>query len=188
MNVSGPYADRVSYLVPSGYKVASHDRLSSSLVDLGTTVLTSGTLRLVAMVLAPGLTITKLAFVSGATALSGGSNQWACLLDNTYKTLAISADATSGTWAANALKSFTMSSSYQIKTAPGIYYAGLMVNATTPPSLIGTTDVNSVVALLSAAVTGNSSSGLTTPVSLPSPASAPSGAAAAVNKPFVLLG
>lgn len=65
-------------------------------------------------------------------------NQWAVISDASRNVDAVSADPTSAAWNANTEKTFTLSSSW-IAPSTGVFYVGLMVAATTVPSLHGGT-------------------------------------------------
>lgn len=118
---------------------------------------TSGVMYLVAVKLYAGDTVAALSFVSGNTALTMGSGAdghiWAALYDPQLKLMAQSADGGgAATWAANAIKTFTLSAKQTISVA-GTYYVGLMVNAGTGaapapvmPSFRGRTWTANVVA------------------------------------------
>jgi hypothetical protein len=100
--------------------------------------LVSGSQRFVAVELPAGITATSVTFVSGATAAGTPTNQWAGLYssDGTTLTLrAVSADGTSGAWAADTAKTFTFATPYAVPTS-GFYYVALMVKATTVPTLV----------------------------------------------------
>lgn len=81
--------------------------------------------------------LTTVTFYSATTALATGTAQWATVRDSsgTLLTNGQSADRTNTAWAAFSGKSFTFTS----LTIPsdGEYYIGLMVAATTVPSLTG---------------------------------------------------
>lgn len=85
--------------------------------------------------LPPGL-ITSITFITGSTALAGGAHGWAALFDASRGLLGQSADDTAITWAANTAKTFTLNSPIAVQA--GHYYVGLMVDASTPPSVLAT--------------------------------------------------
>lgn len=185
MEIRGAQADRDSYLVPASFKVSSHNRADASFVDLPG-VLTSGQLRLFSIPLPSGFVLTKMGWVSGTTAMAGPTNYWACLLDPALRVLATSADLLAAPWGANSAKNFSFAS-HTLKRAPGTYYAGIVVNATTPPSLLGTQDATVVAAAQVQILSGNSSAGLSTPAGLPI-GSIAGRITPSASKPWVLLG
>lgn len=147
--------------LPTGKVAQSINRANGSLVNLAA-ALTSGTLVTQAIYLKAGQVVSGLEWYSGGTALSSGANQWAVLLDkSTRNVLARSADDTTGAWAANTKKAFTMDTPY---TAPasGWYDAGIMVKATTVPSLIGISDGYADINGLDPILCATSSTGQTT--------------------------
>jgi hypothetical protein len=101
------------------------------------TALVSGSQRFVALDLPAGITVNSVTFVSGQTAAGTPTNQWAGLYqsDGTTLTLkAVSADATTAAWAADATKTFTFATPFKTPSS-ATYYVALMVKATTPPTL-----------------------------------------------------
>jgi len=99
--------------------------------------LTTQVMLSVAVPLEPGDVVTSLSFLSGATAASVPTNWWFALYSNaaTPALLAQSADQTTGAWAADTLKTLALATP-QLISAAGVYYAAIMVKATTPPSLL----------------------------------------------------
>ena len=83
-----------------------------------------------------GDVVTNLTFVSGGTGAGTPTNYWFALYSPAGALLSQSADATSAAWAANAAKTLALASPQLIST-PGLYYAAIMVKATTPPTLRG---------------------------------------------------
>jgi hypothetical protein len=122
--------------------------LVTNTASLTTQVLTS-----VAIPLEVGDVVTNLTFVSGATAAGTPTNWWFALYDTsaTPALIAQTADQTSTAWAAHTAKTVALSAAYTVSTA-GIYYAAIMVKATTPPTLAGVTLENAAAA--GALVTG----------------------------------
>lgn len=90
-----------------------------------------------AIALQAGDVVTSIAFRSGATAASVPTNYWVALYSSaaTPALLAQSADQLTAAWGANTTIDLALSAAQLISTA-GIYYAALMVKATTPPSLL----------------------------------------------------
>jgi hypothetical protein len=87
--------------------------------------------------LASGDTVTSIAFHSGGTALSSGTNQWFALINSdTGALLGITADDTSTAWAANSFKNLNLTTPYVASSAIRVT-ACICVVATTPPNLQG---------------------------------------------------
>lgn len=109
---------------------AGLDDLAAALV---TQVMTS-----VPIYLAAGDTVTNLSFLSGGTAAGTPTNYWVALYSPaaTPALLAQSADQLTAAWAADTWKTLALATAQKI-TASGIYWAAIMVKATTVPSLIG---------------------------------------------------
>lgn len=126
--------------------------------------LTTQVMLTVGLPLNAGDLVTSLTFVSGATAAGTPTNWWFALYSPAGALLGQTADQTSGAWAANTAKTVALAAPVLI-TTPGLYYAAVMVKATTVPTLRGATVGDAVVA--GAVVTGakvlaqTSGSGLT---------------------------
>lgn len=155
---------RRAYAVPAA---AISETQPRSAVTAATAALTSGTLRLAAGCVIPGgVTVSSITVISGTTALSGGSNQWFVLLDHSRNKLAITGDDTSAAWAAGAAKTLALASPYTPGDDIGVY-VGVMVKATTPPTLLASAPPNQAIDLLPPIIGGNSSGSLTDPASCP---------------------
>lgn len=141
---------------------------------------TSGTLKLVAIELPAGVPISSITFLSGTTALSGTSHAWAALFDASRVPLRQSTDDPAATWGTNAEKTFTLSSAFTT-TYSGLYYLGVLIAATTPPTLAGQAGVASTAGI-APVLNGNSSTGLTD--TAPNPAAAPT---ASTNSPYAYV-
>jgi len=91
-----------------------------------------------AIYLEAGDVVTNLSFLSGGTAAGTPTNWWFALDDTsaTPALLAQSADQTTTAWAANTVATLALQTVQRI-TVSGIYYAAVMVKATTPPTLAG---------------------------------------------------
>ncbi len=107
--------------------------LSDQAGALTTQVMTS-----VPIYLAAGDTVTNLTFISGATAAGTPTNYWFALYSSaaTPALLGQTADQGAAAWAADTAKTLALAAPVKIATS-GIYYAAIMVKATTPPSLVG---------------------------------------------------
>jgi len=103
-----------------------------------TAALTTQVMTTVALPLSAGDLVTKLAFKSGATAAGTPTNWWFSLYDTAGNLLSQTADQLTAAWAADTTKDLALATPYLV-TVPGVYYAGIMVKATTPPTLVGIT-------------------------------------------------
>lgn len=143
-------------------KKVMRESIERYLAGTNLAVLTSGVMHLTAIPVNAGDVITGLAYTSGSTALTMGSNVdghiWAALYDPTVTLVAQSTDAGgAATWAANANKDFTLAGGPFVAASTGIYYSALMVNSGTGgapavPSLRGISVTGSPISL--AIVTG----------------------------------
>ncbi len=165
----------------------------SAMADLGGSVLTTQVMLTVAVPCLAGDPISKIAMRSGATAAGTPTNWWFALYDPSGAFIAQTVDQLTTAWAANTTMDLSLvanptSTVTQTFTLPsnGVYYAAVMVKATTTPSLVGTSLFNA--ALSTGLVTGQkqlaqtSGSSLTTtaPATIATPT-------AVVNRPYVVL-
>lgn len=129
---------------PSGTFRANMRRqdIAGNLAALTTQVMLS-----TALYLEAGDPVTNLTFVSGATAAGTPTNWFFALYDDsaTPALLAQSADQLTAAWAANTAVTLALASVQRI-TRTGIYYAAVMVKATTVPTLAGAAAVENAVA------------------------------------------
>lgn len=148
------------------------DSADGAAVPLTTQVMTS-----VPVYLEAGETVTNLSFISGATAAGTPTNYWFALYSSaaTPALLAQTADQTSTAWAANTVMTVALATAQTISTT-GIYWAAVMVKATTVPSLIGCIGARKIV-------TGERNLGQTSGSSLA--ATAPATIASATQANFV---
>jgi len=133
------------YLIPSTWKAETSSRL---LVGSTATLaaLTTTDISFFAIELPTGMTLSNIAFLSGSTAAGTPLNQWFCLYDQNYNALAVTADNTTTAWGTQTLRSLAIGNTYSAgwnvassftTTYTGIYYLGIMVKATTVPTLVG---------------------------------------------------
>lgn len=171
-----------AYLRPTAALAETFLRPGASTADGA--VLSTGRLQLVAIPLPSGLLITSITFASKTTPGSGMTNQWFALFNNAASPVLLrqTADDTSTAWAANSLKTLTLSSSFTT-TYAGLHYLGIMV-AGTVPSLVCVNSGTTYFASLPPVLTGTSTTGLTTPASFTSPALAPTGVS---NVPYAYV-
>lgn len=153
----------------TGSLFETFSRAGASFVNTAT--ITSGTLRMDAIDLPAGLLITSISYMSGATALITGSNQWFALFGNARNKLAITADDTSTAWAANTVKTLTLTAPFTT-TYSGLHYLGAVVVAVTVPTFFGLTVGASGANALAPILCGNADAGLTNPASCPATAAA----------------
>jgi len=129
---------------------------------------TSGTLVISSITLELGEVVGHIGFGTGATAAVGPTHWWVCLLDQTYKLMAHSADQTTTALPASTWQKLATIASYTA-TYSGTFYLGLMVaTGTTQPTILcrnETPDGQFVTGtnVPTPVVNGLSSTGLTTP-------------------------
>lgn len=130
------------------------------LTDLGTATLTTQVMRSVPIWLNAGDTVTNLTFCSGTTAGATMTNWWFALYSQaaTPALLSQSADQTNTAIGANTAFTLALAAAQKIDRS-GIYWAAIMVKASTVPSLLG-------VVAAPAIVTGEANIGQTSGSSL----------------------
>ncbi|MFB7776920.1 hypothetical protein [Streptomyces bauhiniae] len=129
----------------------------------------SGVMCSVALYLQDGDTVSALTFISGGTAAGTPTNQIAALYSGAGALLGQSVDKTSEAWAADAAKSFALSSPVRI-TRSGVYYAALAVAAGTVPTLVGSVGAKPfLTGEANLAQTSGSGIGATAPATISSP-------------------
>jgi hypothetical protein len=112
--------------------------LYDSAGDSGNVALTTQVMTSVPVYLVGGEVVTNLTFTSGATAAGTPTNWWFALYDTaaTPALIAQTADQTSTAWAAFTKKTVALSAAYTV-VKTGVYWAAVMVKATTVPTLMG---------------------------------------------------
>lgn len=152
-------------LAPTG---AAAESLLRSLAS-GSINLVSGTLMLTAIPLRAGQVVTNLSFISTGTPAGTPTHWFFALYSQALALLGQTADQVAAAWAANTLKTLALAAPYTVPTT-GVYYAGVMVAATTPPTIAGGPTMQAGVSTLVPLLTGNSSAGLV--ATAPGPAGA----------------
>lgn len=149
-----------------------YETMDRNLVDeVNTAVLSTGRLSLQAIYLPAGTTINSISFWSATTAAGTPTNQLFGLFDSSYNLLRSSANDTTTAWAANSRKTLSLTSAFTT-TYSGIHYLGIMVTATTVPTIKGNTaKVGGQLNAGAPTMGGTSTTGLTT--ALPQTAAAP---------------
>lgn len=139
--------------------------------EVNTAVLSTGRLSLQAIYLPAGTVISSISFWSATTAAGTPTNQLFGLFDSSYNLLRSSTNDTTTAWAANSRKNLSLTSSFTT-TYSGIHYLGIMVTATTVPTIKGNTaKTGGQLGAAAPSMGGTSTTGLTT--ALPATAAAP---------------
>lgn len=139
--------------------------------ETNTAMAASGTLNMQAIYLEAGMLVSNITLCSATTAANGPTHYLFGLYDGSRNLLATSADATSGAWAANTVKTLAMTTPYRVPTS-GLYYIGyFMTVSTTMPTMKGfTAKTGAQLAGTAPILNGTSTTGNTT--TLPNPAAA----------------
>lgn len=158
-------------LAPDG--TAFHRRNLPRLpIDDRTDCLTTAVMTAVPIYLQAGDTVTSISAISGATAAGTPTHYFFALYSNaaTPALLGQTADQTSTAWAADTVKTLALASPVKIAKS-GVYWVGIMVAATTVPSLLGSVGAKPVVSGEPAlANTSGSALTATAPATIASPA------------------
>jgi len=155
--------------IPSGMLYENNNR--NLCPEVNTALLSTGRLSLEAIWLPAGVAINNISFFSATTAAGTPTNQLFGLFDNNRNLLRSTTNDTTTAWAANSLKTLALTSSYTT-TYSGLHYLGIMVAATTVPTIKGfTAATGGQLANAAPALRGTSNTGLTT--ALPATANAP---------------
>ncbi|MCO1575024.1 hypothetical protein M8C13_04525 [Crossiella sp. SN42] len=161
------------YANPTGLYRCNMARLNAT-ADTG--ALTTQVMTSVALFLRKGDVVTNLTFRSGATAAGTPTNYWFALYSSaaTPALLAQTADQLTAAWAANTTRTLALASPVTIP-ADGIYWAAVMVKATTVPTLVGQSPLASAPLLAGAgektlAQTSGAALTTTAPATIASPA------------------
>jgi len=122
-------------------------------------VLSTGRMSMVGIELPVGVTITSISFFAGTTPAGAPTNQWFALYSSARALLGQTTDDTTTAWSASTFKTLSLVTPY-VTTSSGLYYLGINVTATTPPSLNSVISLSTVAALVPV-LTGTSTSSLT---------------------------
>lgn len=136
--VGGHYPPKNKEWLLAGMPASYRDNLSRAVAGGDLAALTTQVMTSVAIPLQAGDIVTSLTFKSGATAAGTPTNWWFALYDDsaTPVLLGQTADQLTATWAAATAKTVALASPVLIPRT-GVYYAAVMVKATTTPTLIG---------------------------------------------------
>lgn len=138
--------------------------------EVNTSLLSTGRLSLEAIAIRAGEVLSSISFWSATTAAGTPTNQIFGLYDRNLALLRATNNDTTTAWAANTRKTLNLTSTFTT-TYTGLYYLGIMVTATTVPTMKGYTAVTGAQLRGAAPILGGTSTtGLTT--SLPNPAAA----------------
>ena len=129
-------ADSQLALAPTGALAETFPRVGNVLANTGT--LSTGREHCIAIALKAGMVITNISFMSSVTAADTPTAYWFSLRTDARVLLAQTADQTTTAWGASTVKTLALSAP-QTLTYSGLYYLGIMVAATTPPTLVGIT-------------------------------------------------
>lgn len=126
------YAQAMRAMAPTNAIAETVSRAHAAIGNAS--VLTSGTIHMGAIALTRGQVCTTATFSAGATAAGTPTNQWFVLADSVGEVIRFTNNDTTTAWNALTTKTLTFTTPYTVPTT-GVYYLGLMVAATTVPSL-----------------------------------------------------
>jgi len=169
LNGAVPLKQFDSALFLTGCKAETFPR--NLVPEVNTALLSTGRLSLQALAIQAGELLTSISFWSATTAAGTPTNQLFGLYDSSLNLLRSSNNDTTTAWAANTRKTLNLTSTFTT-TYSGLYYLGIMVTATTVPTLKGyTARTGGQLNAAAPSMGGTSNTGLTT--ALPNPANAP---------------
>jgi hypothetical protein len=177
-NVEGALAEVAlkagSAATPLGMMAAPTNAIAQTMarqhVQTATVALTS-TRQQFTLIYLPSGTISTISILSGSVAATSPTNQWFSIYDLSRNKLAVTADDTTTAWAADTVKTLTISGGYTVATA-GYFYIGAMVAASIPPSFCGFTLASTALATLAPIMCArdNTNIGLSIPATAPATA------------------
>lgn len=129
---------------------------------LNAAIPSSGVLNAAAIRLVAGQVIHSISFATSSTAVSSPTHQWFALLDSTGAVLAVTSDDTTTAWAANTVKTLSLTSAYTVPSS-GTYYLAIVITASTTGSYLTPGTPGSAVNALTPVLAYSAGSGLTTP-------------------------
>jgi hypothetical protein len=137
--VSGGYPPKSDIAAQAG-GVSVLARYNMNRIDAvsDTAALTTQVMTSVAVNLQAGDLASKIAFRSGATAAGTPTNYWFALYSPAGVLLAQTADQLTTAWAADTVMDLALATA-QLISVSGLHFAAIMVKATTPPTLVGST-------------------------------------------------
>lgn len=121
---------------PSAFQRSNIPRTDAS---ADTAVLTTQVMASFAIPVYAGDVITSLTFLAGATAAGSPTNWWFALYNDaaTPVLLAQTADQLTAAWAADTAKTLALTTAQVVTGDHTVWYASVMMKATTPNSLVG---------------------------------------------------
>jgi hypothetical protein len=131
-----PDVDLQAAVQPTGALAWTLDRAQTSISSV-TSFLTTQRMYVTGIALKAGMTVTNITFVVSSTAASAPTNWWYALYSyhaTAPVLLRQTADQTTGAMNANTAYTKALTSAYVVPTS-GFYYIGIMVKATTVPTL-----------------------------------------------------
>lgn len=153
---------------PSGCKAETFPR--QWLDETNVSLLSTGRVSMQSIWLVAGTVLTSISISSATTAANTPTNQLFGLYDGSRNLLATTSNDTTTAWGANTVKTLHLTAQYTVPST-GLYYIGVMVTATTVPTIKGNAAPSgSQLHGLAPILNGTSSTGITT--TLPNPAAA----------------
>jgi hypothetical protein len=134
---NGPWINERHLLEGSPVNTTLVSNLDRAQCGGNLSALTTQVMTSVALPLNAGDLVTSLTFMSATTAANTPTNWWFALYSPASALIAQSADQESAAWGANTAKTLALSAPHLV-TAAAVYYAAIMVKASTPPTLVGT--------------------------------------------------
>lgn len=143
-------------LAPAGAIAETFSRAGAVMSNQG--ILSSARLHLHAIHLSAGTVISSASFMAGTTAAGTPTHQWFALYDSALGLIGQTGNDTSEAWTANTVKTLAFATPLTT-TYSGLHYLGILVTASTPPSLIGQANL-AVATGVAPTIGGHSTTGL----------------------------
>ncbi|MDE2096442.1 MAG: hypothetical protein KGL39_04290 [Patescibacteria group bacterium] len=160
------------FTIPTGWIAQTYNR-NGGFTNTAQTI-TSQALYLSSIVLAKGVKVSNIIVPSSSTAMVTPANWWFALFDSSANLLALTADQLTAGWAASTRKTLAIATVASgaatsfTTTYTGIHYVGVLVNAATPPTLIGCSSTSSGIIFGTPPIlTMATATGITTPPAFP---------------------
>jgi hypothetical protein len=130
----------LNYSATDPIRCALYETFDRNLCDeVNTSLLSTGSFVISRLFTLPsGTVVSSISFWSGTTAAGTPTNKLFGLFDSSRNLLRSSVNDTTTAWAANSLKTLALTATFTT-TYSGLYYLGIMVTATTVPTIKGNT-------------------------------------------------
>ena len=172
---------------PAGGGFCLFETMSRALTTANNVAVSTGVLQMTAVYVPSGTVISELGYVTGNTAATTPLHQWIGLYDNNRNQLAVTADQTTAAIATGTAYQYPIATvsggaaSSFTTTYSGLYYVGVLIVASVPPTLRGSVS-SSAATGITPIFCGTTGAAITIPPAFPYQAAA---LASSANVPYV---